>query len=559
MSDLARPAMDKIPEPAISDILEVRALSIRFGGLQALDQISFKVAAGEILALIGPNGAGKSTLLNIVSGAMRPDSGEVLLKGKRIDGLSAERVNARGLARTFQGAEVLRLMSVRENVMAAGAGACGIGIVQGLLGTRRSHEAMKKLGSMADQHLAFVGLQQEADREAATLSAGQQRLLALARALATGAELLILDEPGAGLNATEKDVLVNVIERLRGLGKTIVFVEHDLGFVGALAERMVVLDHGKLIAVGAPDAVRRDPAVIEAYLGNTDIAVRPKAYGGYASHSAALSIRAAHALLETRGLVVRYGGLTAVNSVSLAIGAGEIVAVVGANGAGKSTLLKSIAGAVPLAAGQIVFDGADLAPIAGPKRVGRGLALAPEGRQLFPTLSVRENLGMGHYSRLRLAGLRNLLLPTSEAGRELERAVAEVFAFFPRLAEREAQLAGTLSGGEGQMLAIGRALMSRPRLLMLDEPSFGLAPQIAKEILEALPRLADTGVAILLVEQNARAALQISHRAYVLVNGVISAEGASAELLADKRIAQAYLGLEPALQGEAARPVAAIR
>jgi branched-chain amino acid transport system ATP-binding protein len=531
-------------------LLEARGVSVRFGGLQALDDVSFEVRAGEVLALIGPNGAGKSTLLNVVSGALRATGGEVRLRGERIDGLPADRINARGLARTFQGAEILRAMTVRENVMAAGAARSGTGVLHGLLGRGPARRALARLERGALEHLGTVGLAALADAPAAALTAGQQRLLAVARALGTGAELLLLDEPGAGLSAPEKQALAEVIAGLRAHGKTVVFVEHDLGLVGRLAERIVVLDHGKLIAEGAPDAVRADARVIEAYLGNTEIAARDRADRPAAREGA---------LLEIENASVRYGALRALEGVGLRVGHGEIVALVGANGAGKSTLLKAIVGAVPLAGGRIRFAGDDLGRLPPDERVRLGIGLAPEGRQLFASLSVRDNLAVGRYARVRAAGLRHLVRPAGDEARELAAAIEEVFAFFPRLAERAAQPAGTLSGGEGQMLAIGRALVNRPRLLMLDEPSFGLAPQIAREILESLPRLGARGISILLVEQNARAALQVAHRAYVLVTGRGVAEGAAETLLADRDIAQKYLGWEGAREDGRERPPAAPR
>ncbi len=521
-------------------LLDVQGVSRRFGGLQALGDVSFDVRRGEILALIGPNGAGKSTLLGVVSGSITADTGTVTFKGERIDGLAAEQVNRRGLVRTFQGAEVLRQMTVLENVMAAGVAHAQSGILSGLLGFGRAAEVGRQLWTTGMEKLQVVGLERLANANAALLTAGQQRLLSIARALATGAELLILDEPAAGLNTLEKRVLADVISRIRAQGTTVVFVEHDLAFVSQLAERMVVLNHGRVIAKGAPDDVRKDPAVVEAYLGNTDLSGARAATG---------PARVRPVVLAVDGLRLRYGGLTALDGVDLEVREGEIVALIGANGAGKSTLLNAIAGTETPDGGTFKFEGKDLAPLKKEQRTGAGISLAPEGRALFPALTVQDNLLMGRYARMRLSGLTQLLWPRGPARAEMDAVMEEVLDFFPRLRERLHQQAGTLSGGEQQMLAIGRALMNRPTLLMLDEPSFGLAPQVSREILESLVRLAARGMTVLLVEQNARSALQVADRAYILVNGRIVANGASEELLNRPDITQAYLGWESAPAG----------
>jgi branched-chain amino acid transport system ATP-binding protein len=234
-------------------------------------------------------------------------------------------------------------------------------------------------------------------------------------------------------------------------------------------------------------------------------------------------------MLTVERLDVAYGGITAVHEASLSIGAGEIVTVIGPNGAGKTTLLNAIMGVHP-GRGRVAFQGQDLAPLTVEDRVRNGLCLVPEKRELFGTLSVEDNLRLGGF-RFRGEG--------RSAGR---RALDEVFALFPRLRERRGQHAATLSGGERQMLAMGRALMARPDLLMLDEPSLGLAPLIVQEVFRIIAGLRERGCAVLLVEQNARAALKIADRGYVLETGRITLEGTGADLLADRRVLETYLG-----------------
>jgi branched-chain amino acid transport system ATP-binding protein len=232
-------------------------------------------------------------------------------------------------------------------------------------------------------------------------------------------------------------------------------------------------------------------------------------------------------LLEIRALEVRYGGIRAVKGIDLEVAQGELVCLIGANGAGKSSTLRAIAGTTPLAAGSIRFGDRDVSRVPAFRRARSGLVMVPEGRGVFSRLSVDENLSMGAYAR-------------SDPGVAADRE--RVFELFPRLAERREQIAGTLSGGEQQMLAIGRALMSRPTLLALDEPSMGLAPIAARRIMEVVRDINRAGVTLLLVEQNAQSALTLAHRAYVMESGVITLSGDARALLADPRVREAYLG-----------------
>ena len=239
---------------------------------------------------------------------------------------------------------------------------------------------------------------------------------------------------------------------------------------------------------------------------------------------------AAANVLEVRGLTVSYGKVDAVVNASLSVAAGRIVTVIGPNGAGKTTLLSAVMGVLP-SRGEIVLDGVTHHSPEVEGMVRAGMTLVPEKRELFAEMSVQDNLLLGAFDRHR------------RGERDAAAGLAEIYGLFPRLQERRTQLAGTLSGGERQMLAMGRALMARPRLLMLDEPSLGLAPLIVRDIFRIIAGLRERGVAILLVEQNARAALQVADHAYVLEMGAIKMQGPAAELARDPRVIDAYLGL----------------
>ena len=234
-------------------------------------------------------------------------------------------------------------------------------------------------------------------------------------------------------------------------------------------------------------------------------------------------------LLELENVTLLYGRIQALHGISLTVGEGEIVALIGANGAGKSTTMRAISGLRPVAQGTIRFEGQDITRLRADLRVIRGVSQSPEGRGIFPGMTVRENLDMGAYTR------RN----KAEINEDLER----VFTLFPRLKEREKQVGGTLSGGEQQMLAVGRALMSRPKLMLLDEPSMGLAPMLIQQIFSIISEIAEQGTTILVVEQNAKQALSRADRAYVLETGRIVKSGTGAALLDDPSVREAYLGV----------------
>ena len=236
-------------------------------------------------------------------------------------------------------------------------------------------------------------------------------------------------------------------------------------------------------------------------------------------------------LLEIKDMAVAYGRIEALHGISISVEKGELVTLIGANGAGKTTTMRAISGVRPLSRGSIIFDGQDITKMKAYKRVIAGIVQSPEGRGVFPGMTVQENLDMGHYGR------------KFDSKAAYQETLDRVFELFPRLAERRTQVGGTMSGGEQQMVAIGRALMARPRVLLLDEPSMGLAPMVIQQIFRIISDINASGVTILLVEQNAQQALSRSHRGYILETGEVVKSGPGKELLADPAIKEAYLGV----------------
>lgn len=515
-------------------LLQVRDAAKRFGGVQAVDGVTLEARAGEILALIGPNGAGKTTLFNLVSGVLPPTGGSVLLNGRRVDGRTPHHFARERATRTFQNLQIFGSTTVLGNVKVGRHLRSHVGLIGGALALpARSEE--RAIEETSRSLLALLGLGDVADAPAADLPFGRQRILELARALALEPDLLLLDEPLAGLSGAERWELARLLRRLRAGGMAIVIVEHDVEAVLALADRVAVLDNGKLLTVGDPATIRNDPATIAAYLGvDDDAGPRVAAPTDRLERSAmpgAPSLGPASTQLDVQGLRAAYGRLEVLHGVDLIVRSGELVAVLGANGAGKTSLLRAISGLIPVSEGTVMFRDKAISGWPPEAVAAAGIAHVPENRLVFPSLSVRDNLVLGAWTR------------RSQGGRATAESVERMLDLFPRLRERVDQPAGNLSGGEQQMLAIARGLMARPEALLLDEPSLGLAPRLVAEIFRALARLRDEErLAILLIEQNARAAFKIADRAYLLERGNVLVTGTTHELQSDERVQRAYLG-----------------
>ncbi len=504
MGSLALPARARLG-------LQAEGLSMQFGGVRAVSELSFAAQAGAVTSLIGPNGAGKSTALNMLGGFYLPTAGAFALGGEALAGRSAMQIARRGVARTYQTSQLFGSLSVLDNVVLA----MQRGHLGPLLGAARRHAPAHT--ARAAELLAFCGYTGDPAALAADLPHVDRRLVEIARALATDPEALLLDEPAAGLSREDKERLGALLRRIAVAGITVLLVEHDMTLVMGISDQVVVLDAGVRLAVGTPIEVQANPAVQQAYLGES-------LEGDTSGRVADTTERPE--MLGVGALVAGYGAEPVLHGINLQVRRGEVVALLGANGAGKSTLMKALAGLHRPVQGGIHLEGRELKNLGAEQVVAQGVVLVPEGRQVFPELSVLDNIRLGAF-----------LQPADRDARveaQLQR--------FPRLRERLHQRAGLLSGGEQQMLAIARALMSRPRILLLDEPSLGLAPKIIAELFAALDQLRREGMTLLLVDQMAGLALALADRAYVIEGGRIVAQGTAAEIAADGALAQAYLG-----------------
>ena len=540
-------ANDKARETVIPNgetLLRTEEINLFFGGLQALNKVSMTLQEGDISALIGPNGAGKTTLFNIISGLQRPSSGRVWFMGRDITNLSAPDIARLGIARTFQNLRLFSNMTVLENVMVGRHRHEKASFITAALGLQAKEELESRSRSL--EALALVGLEHLAERPVTSLPYGQQRLVEIARALATEPRLLLLDEPAAGMNASEKAQLMEKVTWICKAGVTVLLVEHDMNLVMGISDRITVLNFGKLIAEGGPKEVQEHPEVIEAYVGVKRGGLQATSGEAVqaATKSRALSEGGDKALLDVQSISTYYGSIRAVKDVSIQVYPGEILAILGSNGAGKTTLLRTISSLLRARSGKVMYENCNITNLPPQKISALGIGHVPEGRHIFHTLSVYDNLQIGACRRHNKTEIRN--------------DVDFVYELFPVLAERKNQIAGTLSGGQQQMLAIGRALMGKPQLLLLDEPSMGLAPLVVELIFETLVKLNQKGLTLVVVEQNAEMLLSIAHHTVVLQTGRVALSGRAVDLARDERVRALYLGhgqeeLDPGGDEEAVR------
>ena len=479
-------------------LLVATGLRKQFGGLTAVNNVDLAVDRGQILGLLGPNGSGKSTVMNLIMGIHRLNAGRMLFDGMDISGWPANRIARAGVAMVFQHARPLPQQTVLENVTLA--------LLPDRILNFRIAPATRRA---AREILAMVGLTAVADRLPSELAYAGLRRLEFAQALARKPKLLLLDEPFAGLSAAEVREFATLIRELRSDARAILLVDHNVRSVRDLADRIVAMSAGSKIAEGTPDETLANADVRGVYLGRAD---------GRHVPPPATAATAAAPDLEARNVVVRYGKATALHGVSLSVPAGSVTAVVGLNGAGKTSLFNAICGLVAKQ-GEIVFRAEPITAWPPDAIARHGVVLCPETRELFGEMTVQENLQIGG----------SALTPPG-----LHERMDFVETLFPRLAERRRQAAGTLSGGEQQQLAIGRALMMKPRLLLIDEPTLGLAPVILDLISEAIEALRASGaLSLLIAEQNITFALRHANAVHLLEHGEIVWSGSAAEFQKD--------------------------
>lgn len=481
--------------------LRCQGIAKSFGGIKAVTGVDLTVPGQGVHALIGPNGAGKTSLFNLISGMFPADQGTVRLGEHDLTRLEPNQICRRGLARSFQITNLFKGLTVRQNLCLS-----VLSRDPHRFSLLRRLDTLQTTQSQTNDLVKYLGVQGMEEAIAEDLSYGGQRVVDMGLALGAAPRVLLLDEPLAGLAAAERDRIGRLIRRL-GDRIGVLLVEHDVDRVFAMADKITVMNQGAVLVEGSAELIRIDPRVREIYIGSGSDALAAKVKPAEVSSDVVLSIQ---------GLNAFYGKSHILSDISFQARKGEVIAVLGRNGAGKSTLLKSLLGLARLGSGTISIAGKSLSsPV--PEAMARlGIAFVPQGRRLFPGLTVKDNLMLGRLKR-------------SGAGSN-GWSDEEIFQIFPRLQERYLVDATLLSGGEQQMVAIARALAGHVEVLLLDEPFEGLSPAMTEEVFNAILAL-KSRLTILIVDHNLDLALAISDTALVLDRGKVSHQGVARDLL----------------------------
>ncbi len=499
-------------------LMDVQNVRKEFGEVIAVDDVSFTIEENAgITALIGPNGAGKTTTYNVLTGKLKPTHGTIMFRGEDItDDDTTERIH-KGIGRSFQITNIFEGLTVRENLR-----------IPVTARSREKWDALSKIenndeiNDEVDRILDLVGLEDIAEEQCDTLSYGDKRRVEIGITLATDPHLVMLDEPTAGMNPKETSKMVDLIEELDERTDTSFFLtEHDMNVVFSIADRIIVLHQGAILADDTPEGIQNNQKVQTAYLGSEGKSILEE--GTDAAFREA-GDRSGEALLDIDDIHTYYGQSHVLDGVSLEVHEGEIVGLLGRNGAGKTTTLRSIVGLTPPRRGSITFKGERIDGNH-PYQIARaGIGFVPEDRRVFTDLTIRDNLEIAM---------------DEESDWSLQRA----YEMFPVLEEKASKKGYQLSGGEQQMLTVARAMVSDPDLLVLDEPSEGLAPVIVEDLEEILSEVIETGITVLITEQNVEFCLSLSERNYILNNGQVEWGGTTEELLENREIIDRYISL----------------
>lgn len=511
-------------------ILKITDICKSFGGLQAVHDVSFELKQGESLGIIGPNGSGKTTLVNLITGFVKPSSGDVFFRDKRITNMRPNKRVELGIARTFQMVKPFYNMAAYKNIIIP------------LYSKRVKKLEGGKYGDRDDVAIDFleeVGFEKDSlvpYKVAGTLPHGYLKRLELARALALRPQLLILDELYSGMSMSEVASTLPLIEKIKEEGTTLIMVEHRLRELFRVVDRVVVLNFGQKIAEGSSKEVMEIEEVKKAYIGSEQ--VTPDTFR---TEDASEKMEMKN-LLKINNLMVFYENAIALNDLSLEVNKGEIVGVFGSNSAGKSTLMNAISGLLMhlrykeerkggariTILGEVKFEGQDILSTKPSNRVEKGIVLCRERHPIFRESSVIENLRISGHLGKRQA---------------VKEKLEFVFDLFPHLKKLRRARAGMLSGGEQQMLAIGIALVASPSLLLMDEPLLGLSPGMQTEVVRALKKIRQEGITILVTEQYAAPIMPIVDRGYVVESGTFVVSGTRDELMNNPEVKAAYLGM----------------